>query len=94
MKKNCRIVLALVVAVTLFGCKDVNQNILPENTDSPNKQVVIGDDVIYGETFDLHSLFESEIRAEGIEEENLVDMVYFSVCPSSIESVHQVNDIM
>ena len=65
MKKNCRIVLALVVVVTLFGCKDVNQNILPENTDSPNKQVVIGDDVIYGETFDLHSLFESEIRAEG-----------------------------
>ncbi len=94
MKKICRIILALVVVVTLFGCKDINQNILPENTDSPNKQVVIGDDVIYGETFDLHSLFESEIRAEGIEEENLVDMVYFSVCPSSIESVHQVNDIM
>lgn len=48
--------------------------------------------MIYGKEFSFSSLYTSQARAAAVPEENMIEMAYFSVCPTSADSVMLVND--
>lgn len=86
-----KVVFCLSAVFFLFSCK--NPFDLTEETDTPaDCEVVIGDEMIYGKEFSFSSLYTSQARAAAVPEENMIEMAYFSVCPTSADSVMLVND--
>lgn len=67
---------------------------LKKNNDGTSEEIVIGDEVIYGEEFSLGVIYSENARAASISEEQLTEMVYFSVCPTSVDEVYKVNETM
>lgn len=54
--------------------------------------VIISNEVIYGKEFSLAEVSESQNRAARFAEEQLVEMVYFSVMPTNMDSVYKISE--
>lgn len=57
-----------------------------------NTEVIIGDEMIYGEEFSFSELYASQARSAAVSDENMIEMAYFSVCPTTSDAVLLVND--
>ncbi len=85
--------LTMTVMLMLVGCKNnFTVESYEESFDESNVEVLIGDEVIYGESFSFNQLYASNARSAGIPDEYLESMVYFSVCPTNFENLQLVND--
>lgn len=93
MKKNSfGVVVALAsLAMVIVGCKNYFGDVQSENI---SENITIGDDVIYGEEFSLSTIYSENARAASIPDEQMTKMVYFSVCPKTVDEVYKVNDVM
>ncbi|MBQ8681196.1 MAG: hypothetical protein IJ530_15800 [Treponema sp.] len=94
MKKLKFLGVAVVALVAFAGCNNIVRSDVAENDVSSANEVIIGDEVIYGDSFSLNRVFTEPARAAGFEDEELDTMVYFSVCPTKAEAVHLINDTM
>lgn len=88
-KKLCVFILTSL-SLFLFSCQF---EVLKSN-DGTTEEIVIGDEVIYGEEFSLGVIYSENARAASISEDQLTEMVYFSVCPTSVDEVYKVNETM
>ena len=87
--------LTMTVMLMLVGCKNnFTVESYEESFDESNVDVLIGDEVIYGESFSFNQLYASNARSAGIPDEYLDAMVYFSVCPTNFENLQLINDTL
>ena len=84
---------AIIVMFMLVGCKNnFAVESYEESFDNSDVEVIIGEELIYGESFSFNQLYASNARSAGIPDEDLEPMVYFSVCPTNFENLQLVND--
>lgn len=81
----------ITIAMVMVGCKN---DILEVSSENTSEKISIGDDVIYGEEFSLSRIYSENARAASISDEQMTKMVYFSVCPETVDEVYKVNDVM
>ena len=98
MKNGNRILIGLIgistfLTILLASCNNLSDNIIQQVEDSEDS-ITIGDEIIYGDTFSLKDLYTSQARAADITENELIDMVYFSVCPTTVDGVLAVNSAL
>lgn len=92
MYKKNYFFICVAVSILFLSC---NFDLLSDNSieEANNSAVIqIGDEVIYGERISLNNIYSENNRAANIAQDNLVGMVYFSGCPTSIDEVYKVND--
>lgn len=119
MKKTMFSILMLAIAIGLISCNNsvLKTNLVPceqeDVVETPEKIVIIGDEIIYGDSFSFEELYSEflecledisrSVAARTSEESDLlldlsdddfVEMVYFSVHPTTTESLKLVNDTL
>ena len=95
MKKVKFLSFLLCASIFISGCNNISEANLSEDDFSDcENNIVIGDEVIYGQTFFFDTVITDSARAAGFSDKDLEKMIYFSVCPSTSDAVHTVNDVM
>ncbi len=116
MKKltKSKFIFLLTMVVGFTACKNNVVNIEKKDSKKENQvhEVVIGDELIYGNSFSFQDIYDEalekfqdasrQVAARSANEDILLSfsdsdfeqMVYFSVLPTNIESVKEVNSIM
>ena len=95
MKKSKSLIGLFSCLVLVFtSCSNIATNSDDEtlqNNDSTSA-IEIGDELVYGEEFNLKELYADQARSAEISEDDMIDMVYFSVCPLTVDEVYAVNE--
>lgn len=87
------VVSTIFVMFMLVCCKNnFTVESYEESFNNSDVGVIIGEEVIYGESFSFNQLYASNVRSAGIPNEYLEPMVYFSVCPTNFENLQLVNN--
>lgn len=91
MKKLFRLVV-LISFTLLVSCNFQLGKIIKGDFVDETTEILIADEVIYGDTFSLQAIYSTNARTVGQEIQNYKKMVYFSVMPTSLEEVYKVTD--